>query len=81
MGIMREGAGETIVMIDRNQPTFYGVPPACYEAMLELIDDLRLAEIVRARRGEPGPSGWTLTTCLDTRLRGYDEEVGATDPS
>jgi len=28
------------------------VPPARYEAMLELIDDLRLAEVVRERRGE-----------------------------
>lgn len=28
-------------------------PPARYEAMLELIDYLQLAEIVRARAGEP----------------------------
>lgn len=53
MGTIREGGGETVVILNRNEPAFYAVPPARYEAMLELIDDLRLAEIVRARRGEP----------------------------
>ena len=28
-------------------------PPARYQAMLELFEDLRLAELVRARQGEP----------------------------
>ena len=53
MGTIREGGGETVVILNRNEPAFYAVPPARYEAMLELIDDLRLAEIVRARAGEP----------------------------
>jgi antitoxin StbD len=53
MGTIREGGGETVVILNRNEPAFYAVPPARYEAMLELIDDLRLAEIVRSRRGEP----------------------------
>ena len=53
MGTIREGGGETVVILNRNEPAFYAVPPARYEAMLELIDDIQLAEIVRARRGEP----------------------------
>jgi antitoxin StbD len=53
MGTIRAGAGETVVILNRNEPAFYAVPPARYEAMLELIDDIQLAEIVRARRGEP----------------------------
>lgn len=53
MGTIREGGGETVVILNRNEPAFYAVPPARYEAMLEMIDDLRLAEIVRARAGEP----------------------------
>lgn len=53
LGIIREGAGETVVIFNRNEPVFYAVPPARYEAMLELIDDLQLAEVVRERRGEP----------------------------
>lgn len=53
MGTIREGQGETVVILNRNEPAFYAVPPARYQAMLELIDDMRLAELVRARQGEP----------------------------
>lgn len=52
MGTIREGGGETVVILNRNEPAFYAVPPALYEAMLEMIDDARLAEVVRERRGE-----------------------------
>lgn len=53
MGTLREGGGKTVVILNRNEPAFYAVPPDLYEAMLEMIDDLSLAETVRARRGEP----------------------------
>ena len=53
MGTIREGHGETVVILNRNEPAFYAVPPARYQAMLELIEDLRLAELVRSRQGEP----------------------------
>lgn len=53
MGTIREAGGETVVILNRNEPAFYAVPPALYEAMLEMIDDARLAEVVRERRGEP----------------------------
>lgn len=53
MGTIREGAGETVVILNRNEPAFYAVPPERYEAMMELIDDLQLAEVVRKRRGGP----------------------------
>lgn len=53
MGTIREGGGDTVVILNRNEPAFYAVPPALYEAMLEVIDNTRLAEVVRGRRGEP----------------------------
>ncbi|ATP43586.1 MULTISPECIES: type II toxin-antitoxin system Phd/YefM family antitoxin [unclassified Pseudomonas] len=53
MGTIREAAGETVVILNRNEPAFYAVPPERYEAMMELIDDMQLAELVRQRRGEP----------------------------
>lgn len=52
MGTIRKGGGETVVILNRNEPAFYAVPAARYEAMLELIDDLQLAEALRARAGE-----------------------------
>ena len=53
MGTLREGNGETVVILNRNEPAFYAVPPEVYEAMLEMIDDMSLAETIRARRDEP----------------------------
>ncbi len=52
MRVIREGAGEAVVIVHRNKPTFYAVPPALYEAMLDVIDDAHLAAVVRARRTE-----------------------------
>ncbi|MFJ9991240.1 type II toxin-antitoxin system Phd/YefM family antitoxin [Pseudomonas putida] len=53
MGTIREANGETVVILNRNEPAFYAVPPERYEAMMEMIDDLHLAELVRERCGEP----------------------------
>lgn len=53
MGTIRDGGGEVVVILNRNEPAFYAVPPAIYEAMLETIDDIRLVELVRERRGGP----------------------------
>lgn len=52
MRVIREGAGEAVVILHRNKPAFYAVPPALYEAMLEAIDDAHLAKIVRARHDD-----------------------------
>ncbi|GAB7529428.1 type II toxin-antitoxin system Phd/YefM family antitoxin [Pseudomonas sp. 3A(2025)] len=64
MGTVREGQGKTVVILNRNEPAFYAVPPALYEAMLELIDDMQLAELVRSRQGEP-----TVAVDIDELIR------------
>lgn len=46
--------GFPIAILNRNSPTAYLVPAAAWEALLERLDDLELAEIVRARAGEVG---------------------------
>jgi len=43
MGVISEGAGEAVLILHRNKPAFYAVPPALYEAMLEVVDDERPA--------------------------------------
>lgn len=53
MGTIRGGEGETVVILNRNEPAFYAVPPDVYEAMLDMLDDLQLAEVVRSRLGGP----------------------------
>ncbi|EIK52314.1 putative plasmid stability protein StbD [Stutzerimonas stutzeri TS44] len=52
MRVIREGGGETVMILHQNKPAFYAVPPALYEAMLDMIDDAHLTEVVRVRRGE-----------------------------
>lgn len=52
--IMTEADGATVAILEHDQVMAYMVPPARYEAMLEQLDDLHLAEIARARAGEVG---------------------------
>jgi antitoxin StbD len=40
------------VVLNRNEPAFYCVPAAAYEAMMELIDDMELLKIVQNRLSE-----------------------------
>ncbi len=53
MGIIRNGLGETVVILNRNEPAFYAVPPAQYELMMQLIDDMHLVDLVKQRENEP----------------------------
>jgi antitoxin StbD len=41
--------GQTLAILNRNKPAFYVVPPDVYEAMLDELDDARIAPIVRER--------------------------------
>ena len=45
--------GESIAVLVHNKPSAYLVPAQLYERLLERIEDLELAEVVRARASEP----------------------------
>lgn len=47
--IIRNAGGATVVVLHHNRPTAYLVPPRRYEAMMDVLDDLALAEIVKQR--------------------------------
>lgn len=53
MGTVEAGAGGTVAILNRNQPVFYCVPAAEYEAMLERLDDMELNAIADARANSP----------------------------
>jgi antitoxin StbD len=53
MKVVLSGHGMPIAVLNRNEPAFYCVPAAAYEAMMELIDDIELLKLVKARLGEP----------------------------
>jgi antitoxin StbD len=52
MHIVESAGGEAIAILNRNKPAFYCVPAKIYEAMMEMLDDKLLAEIVRERAGQ-----------------------------
>ena len=44
--------GESVAVLVHNKPSAYLVPAATYQRMLERLEDLELAELVRARAKE-----------------------------
>lgn len=53
MKVVASGNGMPIAVLNRNEPAFYCVPAAAYEAMMELLDDIELLKIVKERMDEP----------------------------
>ena len=52
MKVVASGKGMPVMVLNRNEPAFYCVPADAYEALVEMVDDLELLEIVKKRRGE-----------------------------
>ncbi len=53
MKVVASGEGMPVAVLNRNEPAFYCVPAAAYEAMMELIDDIEMLKIVKQRESEP----------------------------
>ena len=53
MGTMAAGNGGAVAILNRNEPAFYCIPAAEYEAMLDLIEDAELNAIADARASSP----------------------------
>ena len=51
-GVMARAEGEAVAVLNHNRVMAYMVPAEAYEAMLERLDDLALAEIARERAQE-----------------------------
>ena len=49
MAILEQGEGAPIAILNRNEPVFYMVPAAAYEALLNKLEDFELAVTVRER--------------------------------
>jgi antitoxin StbD len=52
--IMSEANGEAVAVLNHNRIMAYMVPANVYEAMLDRLDDLYLAEIIKSRSGGKG---------------------------
>ena len=52
MRVVASGEGLPIAVLNRNEPAFYCIPAKAYEAMMDLIEDIELLEVVKARANE-----------------------------
>jgi antitoxin StbD len=53
MAVVESGEGFPVAVLNRNQPAFYCIPAAAYEVLLERLEDLELAALVRERQDDP----------------------------
>lgn len=47
--VIRNAGGAPMVILHHNRPTAYLVPVHRYEAMMDMLDDLALADIIKER--------------------------------
>ncbi|MDB0034790.1 type II toxin-antitoxin system Phd/YefM family antitoxin [bacterium] len=53
MAVVEQADGFPVAVLNRNQPVFYCVPAAAYELLMDKLEDIELAEIVRSRQNQP----------------------------
>ncbi len=53
MAVVEQGEGAPVAILNRNQPVFYAVPAAAYEQLMDKLEDVELAAIVKARQDMP----------------------------
>jgi len=51
--VINQSQGEPVAILNHNRPTAYLVPAAAFEALMERLDDLELARLVKEREHEP----------------------------
>ncbi len=50
--VIKSAYGEPVAILNHNKPEAYLIPAEAYEKLLDLLEDIELAEIVRERRNE-----------------------------
>lgn len=53
MAVIEQGEGFPIAILNRNEPVFYAVPAKAYELLMDKLEDIELAELVKQRADEP----------------------------
>lgn len=53
MAVVEQGDGFPVAVLNRNQPVFYCVPADAYEIMMDKLEDIELAVLVKERENQP----------------------------
>ena len=51
--VIDEADGFRVAILNHNRPAAYLVPAAAFEAMMEKLDDIELAKLVKERENQP----------------------------
>ena len=51
--VVAQGHGAPVAILNRNEPVFYAVPAEAFEALMDKLEDIELAAMVRARLDQP----------------------------
>lgn len=49
MAVVEQGEGFPVAVLNRNKPEFYCVPAEAYELLMDKLEDIELAQLVRDR--------------------------------
>ncbi|ENP7383844.1 type II toxin-antitoxin system Phd/YefM family antitoxin [Vibrio parahaemolyticus] len=49
MAVIEQAEGFPVAVLNRNQPAFYCVPADAYEMLMDKLEDIELAQIVKER--------------------------------
>ncbi len=50
--LLKRASGEPVVILNHNKPTAYLIPAEAFESLMDQLEDLELASIVRERKAE-----------------------------
>ena len=53
MAVVQQGDGAPVAILNRNEPVFYAVPAKAYELLMDKLEDIELAAIVKERENQP----------------------------
>lgn len=52
MAVVEQGEGGPVAILNRSEPAFYAVPAATFEAMMNKLEDLELAALIKEREDQ-----------------------------
>jgi len=53
MAVVQQGDGAPVAILNRNEPVFYAVPAEAYELLMDKLEDIELAALVKERENQP----------------------------
>lgn len=53
MSVVAQGEGAPVAIMNRSEPAFYAVPAEAFEQLMDKLEDIELAKLVKDRMDQP----------------------------